>query len=281
MSGRRVEAALVSALAHFMGILPWGAGQYRLADTYIRADRWPEGRTVTRRMRTGNRMELEVGDRTQALAYMLGNYSPEIIRYVCRALSPGGVFLDVGANVGLVTFGVAAKRRDVIVHAFEPNPANVDAWRRNRALNPFAHAELYVAAVSDRRGVARFAVPTDSGSGMLSEDGGFDVQTLTLDDYCAERRIERIDALKIDVQGHEEAVLRGARRLLSEGRIRAVVLETDEDPTAGRSAAMTGFLSGFGYASSAIVPYGLRRVRGARAHVPDVAFVRHLTTSTS
>ncbi|MFZ9888828.1 MAG: FkbM family methyltransferase [Myxococcota bacterium] len=61
------------------------------------------------------------------------------------------------------------------------------------------------------------------------------VQTRTLDDFCAEHGVERIDLLKIDTEGHELRILDGARRMLAEKRIRALQFEFNEMNVASRS----------------------------------------------
>jgi len=102
-----------------------------------------------------------------------------------------------------------------------------------------SNVTLNHTAVSDRRGTARFNVyPSEySGWNTLANrplaDYGIhvhpasieEVPTITVDDYCQEHRIDRIDLLKIDVEGAEYQVLCGARRMLAERRIACCLFE--------------------------------------------------------
>lgn len=173
-------------------------------------------------------MSLDLGDHPQLMAFLTRAYSPSITNYIIGRLPPDGVFFDVGGNVGLVSFAVAARRPDVTVHAFEPDPRNAEAWKRNQQLNPAASARLMEMGVSDHEGAESFVFGDDSGAGRLDASGTEKVEVTTLDAYSAHNGVEQVDVLKIDVQGHEPAVLRGAARLLSSGAIRTVVMEICE-----------------------------------------------------
>ena len=59
------------------------------------------------RMAGGHRMSLDLSDRSQGIAYLIRRYDAELVNYIVRNLPRGGVFLDVGAHVGLITFAVA------------------------------------------------------------------------------------------------------------------------------------------------------------------------------
>ncbi|MBA3848433.1 MAG: hypothetical protein C0502_00375 [Opitutus sp.] len=139
---------------------------------------------------------------------------------------------DVGANVGqtirhLRPFFPAAQ-----IHAFEPVPqtfatlaASLSADRRV-TLNPMA--------LSDTPGEAQISTGRESVCNSLRVDRAGEptvaVRVETLDRYCAARRIACIDILKIDVEGFEIAVLRGASRLLAEKRVRAIYAEVSFTP---------------------------------------------------
>lgn len=116
--------------------------------------------------------------------------------------------LDIGANYGEVV--LSADYPDAEVHVFEPNPPVADRLERSVA----GIATVHRVAVSDRDGTARLGlVPRSSGVSSLerSEGRGVEVPTLRIDslDLTAQRLL-----FKIDVEGHEHAVLRGMARLL-------------------------------------------------------------------
>jgi FkbM family methyltransferase len=248
------ELAALRAGALVMGLLPSRAGQFRVAQWYWWRRR-PPHRIVGQRLADGTRVELDLGDRTQALAFMTRRYSEDLIREIVANLPTGGLFLDVGANAGLVTFQVAHRRPDARIVAFEPNPAAVQAWRRNSRLNSGAHAVLEEMAVTDHDGRASLvAPPSDLGAGYIAEPGrGMQVDATTLDSYCRARGVEVVDVLKVDVQGHEQEVLGGAQQLLRNGAIRYMLLEFD-DPTFAhrglRRSDMLGIVEDYGMSAA-------------------------------
>jgi FkbM family methyltransferase len=176
----------------------------------------------------GTRLQLDLGDRIQALAYLTRRYCEDLIRVITSGLPRCGLFFDVGANVGLVTFQVAHRRPDARILAFEPNPPAVAAWERNRQLCTSRLVTLIERAVTEEVGAITFDAPSaDLGAGRASA-AGIEVPTTTLDDYCSSRGVDRIDVIKVDVEGAESKVLAGARRLLRSGAIRLLIVEFNE-----------------------------------------------------
>jgi FkbM family methyltransferase len=136
------------------------------------------------------------------------------------AAKPGGVALDVGANVGAyaLLFG-AWVRPGGRVYAFEPAPDAFGGLSRHVALNDLADVVTPVrAAAAGRSGTATLHVDGISGANRLGEGGGsaVEVEAVTIDDFCARERI-RPSLIKIDVEGAELEVLRGARDTIRAG----------------------------------------------------------------
>lgn len=132
---------------------------------------------------------------------------------------------DVGAHRGETALQVAQAFPTARIHCFEPVRPNF------RALVE-ATAQLDVrcvdAAVSDTDGIGRFHLGPDSGRcGFHAVGPGLDVRTITLDTYASAADVQHVDVLKIDTEGHEPAVLRGASSLLSAGRVDHVLAECD------------------------------------------------------
>ncbi|GAA0306381.1 hypothetical protein GCM10009087_15390 [Sphingomonas oligophenolica] len=140
-----------------------------------------------------------------------------------------GAIIDIGANVGLVSLVLARRFGDREVHAFEPNPTTFAALEaniaRNRAQNVFCHR----FALSDAEGVVLFHNdPVKRGTASIATGAGAHVQEVpatTLDAFAASRGIDSIGLLKIDVEGFETLVLRGAQRVLNEIRPAAIYFE--------------------------------------------------------
>jgi FkbM family methyltransferase len=141
-------------------------------------------------------------------------------------LGPGArVFVDVGANEGQTALRLLARYPGAEVHSFEPVPETFERMRRRLAGTGVRAVQ---SAVGDRVGRATLFL----GDG--SEHSGFDaggeeveVDVTTLDEYAARALRAPIDLLKVDVEGHEAAVLAGASGLLEAGRVRLVVCECD------------------------------------------------------
>lgn len=156
--------------------------------------------------------------RGKVLRILGGTYEPEQTRLFERHLHPGATVLDVGAHVGYYTLLssvlVGAGGRVV---AFEPNPANAGFLRRHVAINRLANVSIEEAAVADAIGSARFDFGTGSGTGHLATEGALEVRTVTLDAICGERGLAP-HAVKIDVEGAEQAVLSGGRETLARHR---------------------------------------------------------------
>ena len=146
-----------------------------------------------------------------------------------RAHLNGGVLVDVGANVGSVSLLVADKVDRAIL--FEPDPVAAARARENAGINqlPF---EVHELAVSDVQGTVEFE---DAGGGSSCNRTvvGFEtnvpkrtVRRVSLDRFLDEQAItSEISLVKIDVEGHENAVIRGMRRLLHAKRARLVMFE--------------------------------------------------------
>jgi FkbM family methyltransferase len=125
-------------------------------------------------------------------------------------LKPGSCFFDVGANIGVYSLWVAQTcGPQVRIEAFEPDPDLCGRLRFNLATNGLAHVHLNPLALGDHEG----AVKLISGGGNKGENrveatgAGATVPMTTLPSFLSRENITRIDALKIDVEGHETDVL--------------------------------------------------------------------------
>lgn len=178
-----------------------------------------------------------------------------------RILKPGMVFFDIGANYGLYAFHAAklvgANGR---VLAFEPQPRLVGALRHAKETARADNVEIIACAASDKEGMASFGIPAmASGTGSLlsgrdpsaSAGARFDVTMTTVDRVCAERGIERVDLIKIDVEGAEYRALKGAAETIRRCR---PLLWFEVNPEAQQRAGVTlpalfQLLSELGYTS--------------------------------
>jgi len=133
------------------------------------------------------------------------------------------VVLDIGANSGVFSL-IAAINPNVHCFAFEPNPSAYQILRRNIALNNLdGNVETFQLALAERSRTATLKVPASGDKDGFACIGDpvrftdwteFEVPVSTADDFVKEQRIERVDLIKIDTEGCELLVLKGARRLI-------------------------------------------------------------------
>jgi FkbM family methyltransferase len=196
---------------------------------------------------------------------------PALAPVLDAALGPGDVFADVGANLGLYTlWGARRVGASGSVVAFEPVPETRASLERNVALNGFRQVEIVAAGVGAEPGrIALHRHPGASGvaSRFAPEQGpAVEVPVTTLDAEFA-RRPHPPRLVKIDVEGMEIEVLRGASRLLAGGDPPLVVLEANPQyfEAAGTDyPELDALLAARGYELWALRPAGLRREpRGA------------------
>lgn len=135
----------------------------------------------------------------------------------------GAVLFDIGANKGVYTLKMANKPSSK-VYAFEPEPENLKKLRE--AVGDKQNVEIHGVAISDHTGVDTLMLhPSNPGGHSIEKklDGqqwkhttanSVHVAVITLDEWCGYNNISRVDGIKIDVEAHEEAVLRGAKETL-------------------------------------------------------------------
>ena len=147
-------------------------------------------------------------------------------------ISGGGAFVDVGANVGVMSVLAHSTGRACSILAFEPSHRYCSAWHTNMVLNGVTNATLFQAAVGDSCSEVGFRV--DSAMPLNGKiDKGLvhftkqvePVQMVTLDAVCNVCNIDNVALLKIDVEGAEPLVIRGARNLLLQRKIKCILFE--------------------------------------------------------
>ena len=149
----------------------------------------------------------------------LGLLEAEKLRLFASHLRPGMEVWDVGANVGLYTLAAArAVGAEGGVAAFEPMEANLAFLRRHLELNRLGEVRVVDKAVSDHRGILRMAEGDSPSEFHADPEGSYEVEAIALDDWARETGAPPPGLLKIDVEGAEGAVLRGAEGVLASAR---------------------------------------------------------------
>lgn len=148
-------------------------------------------------------------------------YEPHTVAAFRRMLRPGMSVVDIGANVGFLTLTAAALVGPTgSVVAVEPNPMNVKLMEASRRLNGFAHVRVLPVAAG--REVGLLALRTDGSNGtavQLTGDyasplGATMVPVVNLEAALGDHGNDRVDFIKVDVEGAEGAALAGLERII-------------------------------------------------------------------
>ena len=168
--------------------------------------------------------------------YFQREFEPQESAFLGENVRESDICVDVGANVGFYTLCLAKRASRGRVHSFEPVPLNFHVLALNVLANRLTNVVINDCAVGDANAEVDFCIAQDGAFSSLIDTGRKTViettkiSMVTLDSYCSEHNLPRIDILKVDVEGAEPAVLRGAEGLLAhpERRPRLVMLELYE-----------------------------------------------------
>jgi FkbM family methyltransferase len=147
------------------------------------------------------------------------------------SLSGEGVVLDVGANLGLFSLLISKRDRSRRIFSFEPNPSTFEALKENVSRNGRHNIACFQTAIAAHDGAVRFASRKHARANASIEADGVErsgtlqVACETLDTFCQRHGIGRIAILKVDVEGYETLVFKGASRILAEVRPELIYFE--------------------------------------------------------
>jgi FkbM family methyltransferase len=208
-------------------------GQGRAADAIGKLAGWISGGCGLASPLPGVQFETDMEDRIQRQMWAV-LYEPHVRECFRALLKPGDVYIDVGAHIGFHTvFASHRVGEEGRIFAFEADPVNFKRLRRN--LLQFPSAQAINAAVWDQTGSLTFhrsCTKSESGWGSVGAVRDFqagehvEIPSLALDEWFRDTKLERWDAMKLDAEGSELAVLRGAES--SVGKFRpSIVIEVN------------------------------------------------------
>lgn len=189
----------------------------------------------------------------QDKAIWSGTWEPAFATALAQAVHPGAVCYDVGGYRGFYS-GVFACSGASKVYVFEPNPQNCTCLDSLVSLNPQAPIQLFRMALGDHRGPIGFNLMSEATMGKVSSSPfqpdavpsrAISVEMTTLDLLFEAKQIREPQVIKIDVEGAEVLVLRGAKRVL-ETFHPAIFLEVHSHELARECAEFLGRL-GYSY----------------------------------
>lgn len=182
---------------------------------------FPSDRVQVRRR--GIRYDLDLTEGIDLSIFIFGQFQPRVFNTVCHTLPDDALIVDVGANIGSMALTFARHLPRGRVHAFEPANEAYGKLMRNLALNPDLKPQIMTikAFASDRSQadpglqataswkINDFFSPRHPISGGMVQNTGR-APSITLDDYCRDQDLRRLDLIKIDTEGQERAVIGGA-----------------------------------------------------------------------
>lgn len=181
-----------------------------------------------------------IGDLARWRADTFLTKEPETVEWI-EAFEPGDVFWDIGANIGTYTL-YAGLEESVRVLAFEPSAANYVLLNRNIEMNGLCgRVSAYCLAFTDHTAVSELLMQDTAFGGALSSFGepvAFDGSRFeprfrqgmigfSVDDFIERFDVPFPNRLKIDVDGIEDKIIKGARRTLRDPRLKSVSIELD------------------------------------------------------
>ena len=274
----RVDAFEDAAAAGLRALPDWRGK----ANVALRWKRWRErGGPVEGgwhlRLADGSTVCLPRGSRMAWSVAATGYWDRHLVELVAGRIDPRTIVLDIGASVGLwtVPLGAAARCAGARLWCFEPNPDNLAWLQANIETNELGSvAKVHALAVGARRGTARLGCREHGGgNGALVEgdDGeAIEVPVVRLDDLDFPQRVSFV---KMDVEGFELEVLRGARALMERdrpaifGEFNATWLRMRGEDLSAELAA----IAALGYDV-----FQVEQRRSARRRPRDVALLRRL-----
>jgi FkbM family methyltransferase len=190
-------------------------------------------------MPDGRRLHIHAGDRPYGRVLLVGEYEPDTSAALRQFATTGAFAIDVGANQGWLSVLIGrAVGADGQVWAFEPTPPIVPALHDNLRRNPDVRARVFETALGDEQGELTINVfaglPSAHASASTlgrSDATSYTVPVTTLDALRSE--MPALPSLiKIDVEGAELAVLRGAQGVLEQAAEAVIVLEVNHETSA-------------------------------------------------
>ena len=156
-------------------------------------------------------------------------YRPSLseLRYLEECVKSADTILDVGANFGVISCACSRFAPSADIWAFEPTLATAEALQDNVRRNGITNVRIVRSAVGASDGTTMFQSSSDPATNHISLGAGDAVRVplTTLDTFLDCAGIEAVDFLKIDTEGADFDVLRGAARAFDEGRISRGLIE--------------------------------------------------------
>jgi FkbM family methyltransferase len=250
----------------------------------VRAAAGAQGGLVWCRLRCGTEILVPLSDYIGKAVFFLGDLDRKISEVIRRIVRPGDRVLDVGANLGVVTLQLARLvGPNGVVHSFEPNPAVHRLLEQSLERNHLTNVRLHKCALGADDGTTLTLNFSEENAGLGTVCRGstgagwssVEVPVRTLSALAAEHDFGEMRLMKMDVEGFELTVLRGALAWLAARPPEAIVFESNEGRDPKEPDPVISFLSEQGYTfysipkrlfSLKLVPYRLGSEHAEASH---------------
>lgn len=186
----------------------------------------------------------------------LKKYEQTDTKFLKKIIQKDWISFDIGANIGYYTLLLARLSSRGQVHVFEPSNLPYCLLNLNISINKLENVSTNMIAFANRNGCENFNITQDSGFSSFKDTKRMEickivkVKTKTLDSYVLENNIKKIDFMKMDVEGAEKLVLKGAQKTLRKLKPKLLMIEIcPENLTVFREkpSSIINFLAKFNY----------------------------------
>ena len=163
--------------------------------------------------------------------YINGIFEEKNIQLILSKLKTNAVLIDLGANIGSISIPICKLRNDVNVIAVEASSIMFDYLKRNMELNNIKNCKVLNKAVwADSEAEVPFYLPEKQyGKGKIDinkSSGNFElVKTISIDDVCRMYQLEKVDFIKVDIEGYEYFAFKGGSELLKKADAPDILFE--------------------------------------------------------
>lgn len=227
----------IAPVRHLLRWYPFLNGTGKIIDRSFLKGWTVDANTVVAMTRSGYPMRVFPNEMIGRNVYLAGRFDPTIAAVLASLVRPGDCFLDVGANIGVVSCELLHQNPDLNVLAVEPQPKVFEVLKEN--LSTFGdRARCVRVGMSDQSGVASMRVNLANlgGSGITTDsspaaddDDFLSIELKTAPEILADAGLDRVDLVKIDVEGHQQQVLHSMLPVIQLHRPRGIVLEHEGD----------------------------------------------------